>query len=220
MKSQGFVDKYLGDAIMAVWGVPYPNPDHARLACWAALDQQKKIDELGARFKEQYGVDVLVRMGINSGTIVAGNMGSASRLSYTVMGDAVNQAARYEPANKDYGTLIMIGESTYQLAQQHIETRLLDRVVVKGKSVPIQVYELLAKNGELSEEKAKIVALYHQALEVHWTRQWDRAVELLDQALEIDPDDGPSQAMRERIEGYREHPPPDSWQGEFVRTKK
>jgi adenylate cyclase len=220
MESGGYVDKYEGDAIMAEWGVPQANPDHAKLACWAALDQQKKLAELNPSFKEEFGFDILVRMGINSGSISAGNMGSQRRFSYTVMGDAVNQAARFEPANKDYDTLIMMGESTFELARDHIEARLLDKVIVKGKTVPIKVFELIAKKGEIAPDKAKVVELYHKALDVHWERDWDGAIALLEEAIALVPDDGPSIAMKKRIEGYKEDPPGDDWQGEFVRTTK
>jgi adenylate cyclase len=112
MERGGYVDKYEGDAIMAEWGVPYPVPDHAAQACLAALEQQEKLAELRPILKAKYGKEIRVRMGLNSGTVTAGNMGSDKRFQYTVMGDAVNQAARLEPANKDYGTLIIMGEAT------------------------------------------------------------------------------------------------------------
>jgi adenylate cyclase len=220
MSSEGYVAKYEGDAIMAEWGVPYPNPDHAKLACWAALDQQQLLAELRPKFQEEFGIDVHVRMGLNSGTVSAGNMGAANRFSYTVMGDAVNQAARFEPANKDYDTLIMMGETTYQLAKDHVEARLLDKLIVKGKTVPIQIYELVAKKGEISEDKRRVLELYDKALIGHWERDWEGALALLNEALEIIPDDGPSKALIERVESYQESPPPDSWQGEFVRASK
>ncbi len=220
MDSHGFVDKYEGDAIMAEWGVPYPMEDHATAACWAALDQQAKLTELVDGFKRDFDVDLTVRMGLNSGSVSAGNMGSDKHFSFTVMGDAVNQAARFEPANKDYDTDIMIGQSTYELAKDDIEARLLDKVVVKGKTVPIQIYELVAKKGKISEDKRKVLELYDKGLYLHWERKWDEAIACLNEALSLIADDGPSTKMRKRIEDYKENPPPENWQGEYVRTSK
>ncbi len=220
MDSHGFVDKYEGDAIMAEWGVPYPMENHATAACWAALDQQAKLSELVDGFNRDFDVDLTVRMGLNSGSVSAGNMGSDKHFSFTVMGDAVNQAARFEPANKDYDTDIMIGQSTYELAKDDIEARLLDKIVVKGKTVPIQIYELVAKKGEISKKKLKVLELYDKGLYLHWERKWNEAIECLDKALSLIEDDGPSKKMRERIKGYKEIPPPENWQGEYVRTSK
>ncbi|NQZ60172.1 MAG: CHASE2 domain-containing protein, partial [Lentisphaeraceae bacterium] len=128
LENGGYVDKYEGDAIMAEWGVPFPDEKHATQACYACLEQQDKLDEIRQRLYDEFGHTINVRMGLNSGEVAAGNMGSTTRFSYTVMGDAVNLAARLEPTNKVYGTLIMIGESTYALAKDDIECRLLDKV--------------------------------------------------------------------------------------------
>jgi class 3 adenylate cyclase/CHASE2 domain-containing sensor protein len=220
LSSGGYIDKYEGDAIMAEWGVPAPDPDHAKHACWSALEQQAKLAELRPQLLEEFGHDITVRMGINSGRVSAGNMGSSQKFQYTVMGDAVNQAARYEPTNKIYGTLIMIGNSTYELAAPYIEARLLDRIVVKGKTVPIKVFELLAKKGEMSEEKARIVERYQRGLALHIERRWEEAISCFQEALAIDPEDGPSQTLLTRVRGYQSDPPPDSWQGEYIRTSK
>lgn len=219
MARGGYVDKYEGDAIMAEWGVPFPQEDHAVQACLAALEQQEKLAELRAELKEEFGHDLDVRMGINTGTVTAGNMGSETRFQYTVMGDAVNQAARFESANKCYGSLIMIGEATCDVVKGQFEVRLLDLIVVKGKTKPIRIYELLARAGELDEEKRQAVALYESALELHWERRFDEAIVKLDEAFERFRDE-PSYWLRERIRGYREAPPPESWNGEFVNPTK
>ena len=220
MDRSGYVDKYEGDAIMAEWGVPYPVKDHAIEACIAALEQQEKLAEIRPVLKAEYGQDIHVRMGINSGAVTAGNMGSDRKFQYTVMGDAVNQAARLEPANKEYGTLIMIGETTYAAAKEAIEARLLDRMIVKGKTIPISIYELLARKGGLSAEKSKVVELYQEALKLHWDRKWDEAIKLLRNALELDQRDSPSAKLITRIEGYKVSPPPDGWTGEFIQLRK
>jgi adenylate cyclase len=219
MARGGYVDKYEGDAIMAEWGVPFPMGDHAAQACYAALEQQEKLAELRAELKSEFGHELDVRMGINTGTVTAGNMGSETRFQYTVMGDAVNQAARFESANKCYGSLIMVGETTHEAVQELFEFRLLDLIIVKGKSKPIRIYELLARAGELPADKKQAAALYEEALELHWDRRFSEAVEKLDEAL-AGMNDEPSHWLRERIIGYLENPPEEGWNGEFVNPNK
>ena len=220
MDRRGYVDKYEGDAIMAEWGVPFPCEDHAQLACFAALEQQRHLAQIREELYKRFGHQLFVRMGMNSGTVSAGNMGSTRRFSYTVMGDAVNQAARFEPANKDYSTDIMIGATTYELAKNDIEARLLDTIIVKGKTQPIEIDELIAKKGEITPDKTKVASLYVDALRTHWERRFDEAVAGLQEALRIDPEDGPAKALLTRINGYQAEPPPDSWQGEYIRASK
>lgn len=220
MEHKGNVDKYEGDAIMAVWGAPYPLEDHAAQACLAALEQQESLSKIRAELKKEFGYDVYVRMGINTGQVAAGNMGSDRKFQFTVMGDAVNQAARFEPANKDYSSNIIIGESTYMMAKNAVEARLLDKIVVKGKTLPINIYELLAKKGELKYAKAEVVKEYEQALKLMWERQWDLAVEGFSKILELDAHDVPSAIMLARVKEYKMKPPQESWRGEYIRTSK
>jgi adenylate cyclase len=147
-------------------------------------------------------------------------MGSQNRFSYTVLGDVVNFASRCEPANKDYGTSIIIGDLTRQLAKDAIEARVLDRIVVKGKTVPVPIHELLARKGCLADPMMKTICLYEEALHLHWDRKWDEAIERLDEALRTAPSDTPSQRLRERILAYKATPPPETWTGEYVRASK
>ncbi len=216
----GYVDKYEGDAVMAEWGVPFRADDHAAQACLAAVEQQERLAQLRPELEKEFGQTITVRMGINTGTVTAGNMGSDMRFSYTVMGDAVNFASRLEPTNKEYGTSILIGEATAEAARDVIEVRFLDKIVVQGKSKPVNVYELLGKRGAISDDTRKMASLYTEALHLHWERHWDDALYKLAEALGIDPDDGPSNTLRIRIMGYRETPPPDDWEGEYVRATK
>ena len=220
MSYDGYVDKYEGDAIMCDFGVPMPDPDHAWKACFSAIDQQENLNVLREEIKDEFDVEIYVRMGINSGDVSAGNMGSAQRFQYTVMGDAVNQASRFEGANKQYNSKIMIGDSTYQMAKDKIEVRPLDKLVVKGKAIPIDVYELLAKKGELSPEMSKMSKFFEEGINLYWNKKWDLALSKFHSALEIISDDGPSLTFIKRCELFKETPPPHDWQGEFVMTTK
>jgi adenylate cyclase len=220
MRYDGYVDKYEGDAIMCDFGVPMEDPDHAWKACYAALDQQAALQVLRPQIKAEHGVDIYVRMGINSGIVSAGNMGSTQRFQYTVMGDAVNQASRFEGANKQYGTYIMIGEETLKRAADRIEVRILDKLVVKGKLKPITVYELLARKGELTPEMEKIREFFTKGIELYWDRQWDAAMAMFERALSVNGEDNPSRVFIERCRIYRENPPDPGWQGEFVMKTK
>lgn len=220
MDRHGYVDKYEGDLIMAEWGVPFAMQDHAVQACLAALEQQERLKELRSQLQEQFGHALHVRMGINSGTVTAGNMGSDRRFQYTVMGDAVNLASRLEPANKDYGTSIIIGESTRAAVKDMVETRLLDRMVVRGKSLPVAIFELLGRKNGIPATQAELVRLYEEALRLHWERRWDEALAVLDRALALDANDKPSAMIRERVVWYVDNPPPAAWSGAYERTSK
>ena len=171
-------------------------------------------------FRKKYEVELKVRMGINSGIVSAGNMGSQNRFEYTVMGDSVNFAARLEPTNKDYGTLILIGQKTYELAQKDMVARKLDRLVVHGKTEPILVYELVGKKGEVASEKVKVCRFFEQGLEYYWSRSWAQAIEAFQEALKITPDDSPSKIFIQRAKELQETPPTIDWKGEYVRLGK
>ncbi len=220
MESGGYLDKYAGDGIMAEWGVPKPDPRHAVAACFACLDQQARLTAMREDLFAQFGYRLVVRMGVNTGIVSAGNMGSSKHFSYTVMGDAVNLAARLEPTNKDYDTLIIIGQRTWELAKDEIESRFLDRIVVKGKTEAIPIHELIARKGLISTEFRQVVELYQEGFKLHEERRWDEALDCFRRALAIRPEDGPAKAMIERVEHYIAEPPPAKWQGEYVRKKK
>ena len=140
---KGTIDKYMGDAIMAFWGAPVPNEDHAYLGCLAAVHQLKLLDGLQQKWKEQGRPMIDIGIGLNSGPAVAGNMGSSHRMEYTVMGDTINLGSRLEGTNKFYGTKIIISEYTYATCGDRIVARELDLIKVKGKTEPVRIYELL-----------------------------------------------------------------------------
>ncbi|NDC80545.1 MAG: CHASE2 domain-containing protein [Verrucomicrobia bacterium] len=223
-KFGGYIDKYAGDAIMADFGVPvWVDPDphsHAWKACWSALEQQERLQSLKQELKAEYGCDIDARMGINTGEVAAGNMGSDKKFQYTVMGDAVNQAARFEPANKPFDTHIMIGGKTFEMAKEKIEARFLANMIVKGKTEPVPCYELLAKKGELPETKQQVVRLFEEAWKLHAEKKFQEAITKFDEALALEPDDGPSKAYRKICEGFLHHPPPEGWAGEYIQTSK
>ncbi len=175
---------------------------------------------LSTELKEKYDVEIAMRMGVNTGFVSAGNMGSTQKMQYTVMGDAVNQAARFEPACKIFSVLIMIGESTYQMARDKIEVRKLGMLVAKGKKQAVGVYELLAKKGELDETMAKLVSEFEATWETYAKRGFAEAKRGFEDCLKIVPDDGPSLAYIERCEHFAENPPPEDWVGEWIQLTK
>ena len=220
LEYDGTVDKYEGDAIIAFFGAPNPMPDHAARCCLVALDMQKKLIDLRAGWRERDMNELFVRMGLNTGPAVVGNMGSKIRMDYTMMGDTVNSAARFEGANKEYGSSIMIGKLTYENSKDAVECRELDLINVVGKAEPVPIYELLAKKGEMTPEKVKIVEFYHHGLEVYRGRKFDEALGVFAEGLVLDKEDGPLHTMIKRCEYYMLDPPKKDWNGAFVMTSK
>ncbi|NUN48349.1 MAG: adenylate/guanylate cyclase domain-containing protein [Candidatus Brocadiae bacterium] len=207
----GTVDKYEGDAIVAFWNAPIEQPDHALLACRAALDNQRELAQLRERWKASFGVSVVARIGINTGGMIFGNMGSEDKFNYTMMGDPVNLAARLESANKDYGTFLMIGQGTWELVKDSMECRELDLIKVKGKQIPVTVYELLCEKGSLGRKTGEMLERYTLGLQAYRMKQFLAAERLFGEALEIDPEDGPSKLYLERSRHLVAKPPEASW---------
>ena len=205
----GTIDKFIGDAVMAFWGAPAANPDHAVDACRAALASQSALRASG--LADDHGRLVKVRIGINSGDMLVGNVGSELRLNYTVIGDAVNVASRLEGANKEYGTDIIIGEETRRLAGERIHVRELDRLVVYGRAGGLAIYELLgvAENGA---EPPRWAALYESALAAYRAQDFARAMSLFQQVLAAKGSDHPAQIMLERCRGFLQSPPGKDWE--------
>ena len=219
LASGGFIDKYEGDAIMAFWGAPVPQEDHAVRACLAALDNQHRLAELRQEFMAMGLPPVYARIGINTGEMIIGNMGSSQRFDFTVMGDSVNLASRLEGASKSYGTSILLSEETYRQAAAHVEARELDLLRVKGKDVPVRIYELLARKGELEETTCQVRELFAEALHAYRQQRWTEAIDRFRQALARAPDDAPSQIFLQRCQVFVETPP-SSWDGVYQLTSK
>ncbi len=216
----GTVDKYEGDAIMAFYGAPHAFEDHALRCLLATIDMKKKLREMQEMWRK-IGVDELfVRMGMNTGETVVGNMGSKARLDYTAMGDAVNLASRLEGANKYYKTSAMMSGATYEAAKDHIEARKLDVIRVVGKSEPILVYELLGRKGTLPDIMYDMLEQYHTGLDYFNDRDWKKSLSLFKKASKIIDDDGPTQTYIERCEKFMKKPPPKKWDGVYKLTSK
>lgn len=220
LREDGTIDKFEGDAIIAFWGAPTIQEDHARRACHAAIDMRERLGPLNERLVKDGHSAIGVRMGLNTGPMVVGNMGSAQRLDYTIMGDAVNLAARLEGANKAYNSGTLISEMTYHACSDHIDARELDRIIVVGKSQPITIYQLLARKGETHGITADLVAQFEKARALYLARDFEAARAAFKLCTSIEPGDGPSQTFLARCDQYIASPPPDDWDGVFVLTQK
>ncbi len=218
-RHDGYVDKFIGDAVMAVWGAPLQLDQAELKACEAALDCQEALVAFNRDVVSGYlpGGRLATRIGVATGLAVAGNMGSADRLNYTVTGDMVNLAARLEGANKEYGTAIMISETTAQAVAGEIVLRRLDRLVVKGKTEPIAVFEVVGRRGAVPDDVLARLADYDRALALYDSREFAAAQAIF---ATLAPGDPPSQVYAKRCEAYAVNPPPDDWQGEFIMTTK
>ena len=216
----GLIDKYEGDAIMAFWGAPLPQEDHALRACLAALDNQTRLAELRQEFMKVGLPPVHARIGINTGEMIIGNMGSSQRFDFTVIGDSVNLASRLEGVGKEYGTRIIISEDTYRQASDGVEVRELDLIRVKGKEMPVRIYELLARKGELDETGKKVRGLFAEGL-AHYRRQgWSEAIPCFQRILALPIEDGPAQTFIKRCREFMQAPPPAPWDGVYRLTSK
>jgi adenylate cyclase len=216
LSSGGTLDKYEGDAIIAFWNAPLDQPDHAVRACRAALACQKRLAELSPLFAKKYGHGLSMRIGVNSGPAVVGNMGSHSRFDYTAMGDTVNLASRLEGACKQYGIPVLVGESTYLMAKNVLLAREVDLIRVVGKTRAERVYQVLAEIGQVSSETLEKVENFHLALDLYRKREWEEALKLFGR----DKEDRLSALYVSRIESFRKDPPAEDWEGIFeLKTK-
>ncbi len=221
LRHQGTLDKYLGDSLMAFWGAPLDVEDKEFLACKTAILMQKKMDELKGNFKSEAARKVKTRIGINSADVVVGNIGGRERFDYTVMGDGVNLASRLEGANKMYGTTLMISESTYSKVQDRIFARVIDKIVVKGKTEPIKVYELLGiKEDDEAVKKFEMYQNFIAGYQEYIKRQFNTAEKYFQKSVKENPDDKLSQIYLERCQSYVQNPPPEDWDGVFYLKSK
>ena len=222
----GVIDKYIGDAIMAYWGPPFTeNADQARLASLAALDMLERVASLRAEFPELLGLRSLpisfdIRIGIATGEALVGSIGSELMMSYTVMGDTVNLASRLEGANKVYGGRVLVSAATVAGADEAIETREIDRVVLLGQTQQQAIFEIMGRKGKLTPVQVELRTHYSEGLAAYRGRHWDEARRAFAAALESVPNDGPSMTFIKRIDGLATNPPGDGWDGSWRLEQK
>jgi len=221
----GIIDKFIGDAIMAYWGPPFVSEEEqAAAACRAALRQKQALIQFRKELPELLGLrknlpEIDIRIGIATGEVVVGNIGSDTARSYTVMGDVVNLASRLEAANTQYGTVIMISDSTLRMAETQIEVRELDKIVFKGKTEPVKVYELLSIEGELSKEEETKAERFSEGLEAYRKQDW-LAAEAIFKELVDKYVDKPSHTFINRIAMLETHNIGIGWDGVWRMNSK
>jgi adenylate cyclase len=218
-RNLGTLDKYIGDAIMGFWGSPFPQKDHAFCACRCALEMIAALEKLNQKWIEQGRRPIAIGIGLNTGPVNVGNMGSDKRLAWTVMGDNVNLASRLEGMTKQYRAHIIISEGTYAHVSHRFVGREVDRIRVKGKKLPVVIYELMALISE-REAYAPLLAQYNAALDVYRTHQWLEATEKFGELLAAYPDDGPTQVLLQRCIEFLEDAPAPDWDGVYVMKSK
>lgn len=231
LENQGTLDKYIGDAIVAFFGAPMPVKDHEYWACKTALDMQSQLNVLREKWISQGDrwSDKVHRMqnriGIHTGTMVTGNMGSEQRMNYTMMGDTVNLAARLESSCKQFGIYTQISEDTYRSVNDTITTREIDRMIVMGRSEPITTYELISLKNEEPQGALDLVSGFEKGLELYRTQQWDDAIKIFTSLESLENmfpgrKTNPSKVYIERCERYKINPPSSDWNGVTTLTKK
>ena len=218
-KYRGTIDKYMGDCIMAFWGAPLPDKDHARNAILAGIEMQATLHALQPLFRERGWPEIRVGVGINSGRVSVGNMGSEVRVAYTVMGDEVNLASRLEGITKQYGVNIIVGENTRRLVPEFLY-RELDHVRVKGKDKPVAIYEPVALASEASQALHDEVRLFHEVRRLYRKQDWDQAELQLMNLQRMSPDIALYRIYAERVIYFRKNPPNADWDGVFVFQSK
>jgi adenylate cyclase len=223
---QGTLDKYIGDAVMAFWGAPFEEPGHAAKACNTALKMMERVRELQKKWAAEGKPHLDIGIGLNTGMASVGNMGSALRYGYTALGDAVNLSSRLEGLNKDYGTHVIVNESTHAAAgNDGFLFRELDLIRVKGKLQPVTIWELIGRKGEscvygTPDEVRSRLELFQQARALYCQRQWQAAQNAFQKILDKWPNDGPSRAYWKRCQDYLFDEPPSGWDGVYTMTHK
>ena len=216
----GTLDKYIGDAIMAFWGAPTPIEDHALQACLSAIEHKRVLRLANQELERMGKMPFADRIGIHTGEVIVGNMGSENRLNYTVIGDSVNLASRLESINKYYGTEIIISEPTYAIVKDFVEVRVLDLVAVKGKHNAIEIYELVCEKEEASLEVQKFNSMFNEAVNQYRKRNFQDALKIFQETLRIKSSDLASRVYIDRCENYLRNPPDENWNGVYESKNK
>jgi adenylate cyclase len=219
-RHQGTLDKYIGDAVMAIWGAPFTEPKHGERCCQAALNMLSRLVDLQKKWREDGLPAMEIGIGINTGIASVGNMGSSLRYGYTAMGDTVNLASRLEGLNKEYGTSILISESTRaDVTNDQIVIREIDFIRVKGKNQPVTIFEILSEQAAANNGK-ELVELFGRGREAYKARDWSAAKAAFEEVLRRWPKDGPSRVFIDRCDEYLAQGPGADWDGVYVMTHK
>jgi adenylate cyclase len=221
LKNEAMLDKYIGDAIMAIFGAPIPRPDNAKVACLTALEIQEALAAHHSRPDRDPRMPTFVtRIGLHTGKMVVGNIGSSSRLDYTAIGDTVNLASRLEGVNKVFGTKIIISETTYEGAKEWIVARPLDFLRVKGKAIPVRIFELVGARGTVARPIEEKIGRFEEGLTLYFAKDFARAGKIFESILASDPTDGPSTTYVNRCAELAQVTLPDNWDGVYILTSK
>ena len=219
--NRGIIDKYIGDAIMAYWGPPFvAEAEHAHLACLAAVEMIDRVASLRKELPEILEVRSIpmecdIRLGVATGDVLAGSIGSHFMMSYTVMGDTVNLASRLEAANKEYGTRSLVSEASIVAVQGLIEAREIDRLIVLGQTRPHAIFEIMGRKGALPPTQIALRDRYSEALSAYRAQRWEDARKALGAALEAVAGDGPSLTLLKRVDEFQRNPPAADWDGSW-----
>ena len=218
-KYDGTLDKYMGDAVMAIYGAPLDQTDHPYRACISALDMMEGLKGLNQKWIQEEKRPLDIGIGINTGMMMVGNMGSDQRFDYTVMGDAVNLGSRLEGANKAYKTNIIISESTYERVKDEFVCMELDSVRVKGKKLPVRIFQLMGQR-DIPAGQKEAIAHFHKGLKMYKQQKWDEAIEIFQMITAMDKGIYAAKLYIERSLDLKSNPPPSDWDGVFTMTKK
>jgi class 3 adenylate cyclase len=221
-KQKGTIDKYEGDAIMAFFGAPLDLPDHALRACIAAINV-KRLEKTVNKHVVEKGISptpLLTRIGINSGEMVVGNMGTQKKMNYTIISNAVNLTSRLEGINKQYGTWVLASDAVIQDTGGRLLTRRLDRIRVVGIQEPVRIHEVLETNADAPHVLHELVRIFSKGLEFFEARDWNEAEKVFAQVLKISPKDGPSLLYIDRCRRFKNYAPVPDWDGVFNFTEK
>lgn len=218
---EGTLKEYVGDELMAIFGAPIHQTDHAERACRTALAMSARLAEMRESWPRKGRPSLRARIGVNTGSMLVGNLGSPHRFSYGVVGDQVNLGSRLEGLNSQYHTEILVGEATAELVRDLFHLREVDRVRVKGRRQSVAIYELLGpQETPLSRDRRWVLDRYASGLERYRRRQWKKAEALFREAAGTADPDGPSSVMAERCAAFRKHPPPREWDGAYDHLTK
>ena len=220
-KNEGTLKEYVADELMAIFGAPVYQSDHAKRACKSAIAMSKRLKELRGIWSKQNRPQLKARIGINTGSMLVGNLGSTHRFSYGVVGDQVNLGSRLEGLNNKYGTEILVGENTANELDNDFHLREIDLVRVKGRNQSVRIFELLDEAGNpLADKTKKVLEYYNKGLSLYRNKDWLKAIEFFQIIGNLSPEDGPTKIMKDRCHHYMKNPPPLDWDSVFEHDEK